>query len=377
MARRRLFTPGPTEVPWQVREKMSRPLIHHRTDEYRKIQGETIEGLQWLMRTKNPVLLLTCSGTGAMEASLVNLTRPGDQVLVTVVGKFSNRWKEIAEAYGLDVVAVEARWGDPVSPRDVAAALDANPDVKIVFTTHAETSTGVLQDVKTMTQLAHKHGALIVVDAITSLCAEEVETDAWGLDVVIGGAQKGVMIPPGLAFLTVSDAAREGMERAGHPVYYFDLVRALKSYEQGDTPWTPGIASVVGLHESLAMLKAEGLENVKARHAANARATRAAVQALGLELLASAPANCTTPVVFGEGRADTVRKHLNDVYGLRVAGGQAQLKGKIVRIGHLGHYFEADMLMLMSAFESTLKDLGMVDSVGRGVEAMFGEYHQK
>jgi aspartate aminotransferase-like enzyme len=166
------------------------------------------------------------------------------------------------------------------------------------------------------------------------------------------------------------------MERAGHPVYYFDLVRALKSYEQGDTPWTPGITSVIGLHESLAMLKAEGLENVKARHEANARATRAAVRVLELELLASTPANCTTTVVFQNGMADTVRKHLNDVYGLRIAGGQARLKGRIVRIGHLGYYFEADMLMLISAFESTLKDLGLIGTVGRGAEAMFVEYHK-
>jgi aspartate aminotransferase-like enzyme len=258
----------------------------------------------------------------------------------------------------------------------VAHALDENPGVGVVFTTHAETSTGVLQDVRSMGRIAHERGALIVVDAITSIGAEVLETDGWGLDVVIGSSQKGVITPPGLAFLSVSGSARERMDRAGQPVYYFDLKRALRAYENGDTPWTPAIGLVSGLNEALKMIGEEGLENVIERHARNARATRAAVRALGLGVLATAPANCTTAVVFKDGNPEAVRKHLYDVHGMRIAGGQAQLKGKIVRLGHLGYYFESDIFTLISAFESTLLDLGLIESGGRGVEALFREFHE-
>ena len=328
------------------------------------------------MGTEAPVFLLASSGTGAMEASVANLTRPGDTVLVTVLGKFSHRWKEIGEAYGLNVIAVETTWGDAIPPERVVDAMDANPGVSVVFTTHVETSTGVLQDVQPMARIAHERGALIVVDAITSLGAQEVKTDTWGLDVVIGGAQKGVMIPPGLAFLSLSDAAEKRMERAGHPVYYFDLARALVSYEKGDTPWTPPIALVMALHKALGLMKEEGLEKVIERHSRNARATRAAVRALGLDVLASVPANCTTAVVFGNGEAEVVRKHLRDVHGIQIAGGQARLKGKIVRLGHLGYYFESDIFTLISAFESTLLELGLIESAGSGVEALFRVFHE-
>ncbi len=376
MNHQRLFTPGPTEVPSQVRECMARPLVHHRTEEYRTIQREVIENLQWLMKTKNPIFLLASSGTGAMEAAVSNLTGPGDKVLVTALGKFSHRWKEIGEAFGLDVVTIDTTWGDATTPELVAAAFDANPGISVLFTTHSETSTAVLQDVKSMARIAHERGALIVVDGITSIGAEVLETDAWGLDVVIGGAQKGVMIPPGLAYLSMSQAARERTERGRHPTYYFDLNKALKSYEDGDTPWTPPIVHVVGLHRALEMMKAEGLDNVIARHQRNAGATRAAVEALGLRLLSSSPASCTTAVVFDDGNADKVRSHLNDAYSIRVAGGQARLKGKIVRLGHLGYYFEADILMMITAFESTLLDLGLIENAGRGIEAALKEFHR-
>ena len=373
---KRLFTPGPTEVPAEVRESMARPLVHHRTEEYREIQRQVTENLQWLLKTRNPVFILASSGTGAMEAAVANLTRPGEKVLVPVLGKFSHRWKEIGDAFGLDVVTIETEWGDATKPEIVEAAFDANPGISVLFTPHSETSTGVLQDVKSMARIAHERGALIVVDGITSVGAEEIETDAWGLDVVIGGAQKGVMIPPGLAYLSVSEAAREKMERGRHPVYYFDLNRALKSYEIGDTPWTPPIVHVLGLHKALEMIRSEGRENVISRHASNARATRAAVEALGLRVLASTPASCATAVVFDDGNAERVRGYLNDTFGIRVAGGQARLKGKIIRLGHLGYYFEADILMLISALESTLFDLGLIDAPGKGTEAALMEFHR-
>jgi aspartate aminotransferase-like enzyme len=351
-------------------------MIHHRTEEFRAVQREAIDDLRDVLKTRNPVLLLACSGTGAMETALVNLTGRGEKVLVTDLGKFSHRWREIGEAYGLDVTSVEARWGDPVRPEELERALDANPDVKAVFTIHSETSTGVLQDIESMARIARSKGALIIVDAITSVCAERLETDAWGLDVVIGSSQKGVMTPPGLAFLSLSEAARERMDKPGQPSYYFDMKRALASYEKGDSPWTPPIGLVMGLHEALKMIKEEGLESVIERHARNARAARAAVRALGLEVFPTVPAACTTAVVIPDGHAEQIRKHLHDVYGIRIAGGQGRLKGKIVRIGHLGHYFESDIFTVVSAFESTLLDLGLIDSGGRGVEALFKQFHE-
>lgn len=376
MTRKRLFTPGPTEVPERVREALARPLYHHRTAEYRTMQREAAEGLQRLMTTRNPVLFMACSGTGAMEAALANVTSPGEKIAVTDFGKFSHRWAEIAAVYGLDVVTVEAPWGEPVAPESVERALDANPGVSVVFTTHAETSTGVLEDVRAIARIAHQRGILLVVDAIASLGADPVETDAWGLDIVVGSSQKGVMTPPGLAFLSVSEAARERIARRRQPSYYFDLSRALDAYGKGDAPWTPAISLVAGLREALRMIEEEGIENAIERHARNARAARAAVRALGFRVLASAPASCTTAVVFEGGEAEAVRQHLWDVHGIRVAGGQGPLKGKIVRLGHLGYCFETDVFTLVQALESTLLDLGIVDSPGRGVGALFREYHE-
>jgi aspartate aminotransferase-like enzyme len=227
-----------------------------------------------------------------------------------------------------------------------------------------------------MSRIARSKGALIVVDAITSVGAEKLETDAWGLDVVIGSSQKGVMTPPGLAYLSFSEAARARMDRPVQASYYFDMKRALSSMEKGDSPWTPPIGLVMGLHEALKMIKEEGLESVIERHARNARAVRAAVRALGLEVFPTVPAACTTAIVIPDGHAEQIRKHLHDVYGIRIAGGQGRLKGKIVRIGHLGHYFESDIFTVVSAFESTLLDLGLIDSGGRGVEALFKQYHE-
>lgn len=377
MEPKKLFTPGPTQVPWQVLETMARPLIHHRTEEFRAIFRQAIENLQYVYQTKNPVLILTASGSGAMEAAVVNLTRPGDKALVTVSGKFSERWRELGEAYGLDLVVIETKWGDPVQPERVEEALKANPDIGVLFTTHCETSTGVLQDVKSMSKIAHEHGALIVVDGITSLCAQVVETDTWNLDVVVGGSQKGFMTPPGLAFLSLSQAARDRMDRRGHPVYYFDLKKALRSHDKGDTPWTPGLTLIIALNEALRMIRDEGLENVIRRHTRNAKAVRVAVKEMGLPLLASIPANATTAVVPKAGTADKIRKHLDDIYGIKVAGGQGELKGKIVRLGHLGFYHESDMYMLISALEATLFDLGLHKTMGKGIEALLAHFRNE
>lgn len=374
MKRARLFTPGPTAVPPEVLEAQARPMPHHRTTEFKQAYLDVIEGLRYLMQTENPVIVLASSGTGAMESVVVNLTAPGETVVVTECGKFSERWREIATAYGVNVATVAAEWGKPVAADDVQKAFDGHPGASLLLTTHSETSTGVLNDVEAFARIAHDAGALIGVDGITSIGCHDVRTDEWGLDALVGGSQKGVMVPPGLAYLSLSDAAVEKMKGKRHPSYYFDLVKAVKKAADGDTPYTPAISLVLALQQSLRMIRDEGLEAVIARHAANAGAVRAAVSAMGYALLAEVPSNATTAVVIPDGRAGEVTKHMEQHYGVKIAGGQAQLAGKIVRLGHLGHYYPVDMYTLISAFEGTLAALGMIENFGRGLGALQRHY---
>ena len=370
----RLFTPGPTAVPAEVLETQARPLIHHRTEAFRKAHRSAMAGLQYILRTRNPVAILSASGSGAMEAAVVNLTRPGETVIVTELGKFSERWREIADAYGMKVVAVKAEYGQIVDPQDVERAFKANPGASALFATHSETSTGTLQDVAAMATIAHAHNALIGVDAITSAGAHDVLTDEWGLDAVVGGSQKGVMIPPGLGYVAVSGRAQAKMKAGRHPVYYFDLLKALASAEKGDTPYTPAITLVLGLCRALEMIQTEGIENVIARHDANARGTRAAVTAMGLKLLAAVPSNACTAVLTPGDSSGAIRKHMENRYGITIAGGQGAVAGKIVRIGHLGYYDATDMYAVIAAFEATLNDLGLVKTLGKGVAALQKSY---
>ncbi len=373
----KLFTPGPTAVPADVLETQARPLIHHRTDEFRHALSESMRGLQYILETQNPVVVLTASGSGAMEATVVNLTQPGETVIVTEVGKFSERWREIAEVFGVRVVVVRAEYGRVATAEAVERAFAQNPGATVLFTTHSETSTGALQDVEAFAKVARAHGALIAVDAITSAGAHRVRTDEWGLDAVVGGSQKGVMIPPGLGYVALSPRAIAKMKAGRHPVYYFDLVKAVASAEKGDTPYTPAITLVLALQRALEMMRAEGIENVIARHDANASAVRAAVVAMGLELLAVVPSNATTAVVTPGDSAGPITKHIEARYGVKIAGGQGSLKGKIVRIGHLGYYDETDMYTVVSVFEATLGDLGLVKTFGAGVEALRRSYQAR
>lgn len=309
-----------------------------------------------------------------MEAAVVNLTKPGETVIVTELGKFSERWREIGEVFGLTVVSVTAEYGQVVDPSEVERAFKANPGASVLFATHSETSTGALQDVASLATIAHAHDALIVVDAITSAGAHDVRTDDWGLDAVVGGSQKGVMIPPGLGYVALSARAQARMKEARHAVYYFDLQKAIAAAEKGETPYTPAITLVVALCKALEMIREEGIEHVIARHDANARATRAAVSAMGLRLLAAVPSNATTAVLTPGDSAGAITKHLESRYGVKIAGGQGSLKGKIVRIGHLGYYDATDMFTAVSAFEATLNDLGIARTFGRGVEALQKSY---
>ena len=370
----RLFTPGPTAVPSEVLETQARPLIHHRTEEFRTAHLEAMKGLQYILRTQNPVVILTASGSGAMEAAVLNLTQPGDTVIVTEVGKFSERWRELAETFGMNVVRVKCEPGEIVTPDDVERAFKENPGATALFATHSETSTGVLLDVASMAKIAREHKALIAVDAITSAGCHDVRTDEWGLDAVVGGSQKGVMIPPGLAYVSLSERALSRMKEKRHAVYYFDLLKAAKQAEKGDTPYTPAITLVLALRCALDMMRAEGIEHIVARHDLNARGVRTAVKAMGLDLVAKVPSNATTAVWTPGDSSGKITKHIEKRYGLKIAGGQGDLKGKIVRIGHLGAYYEEDMYQVVSAFEATLNDLGLAKQFGAGVEALRGVY---
>lgn len=355
-------------------ESQSRPLIHHRTDTFKEAFAEVTEGLKAVMKTANPVAVLAGSGSGAMEAAVVNITAPGEKVIVTELGKFSERWREIAAAYGVETVSVVAEWGSPVPPEEVERAFDEHPDAVALLTTHSETSTATLQDVEAFARIAHDNNALVAVDGITSIGCHDVRTDEWGLDALVGGSQKGVMIPPGLGYIAFSERAVKKMEAGRQPSYYFDGVRALKAAAKNDTAFTPAISLVFALQVSLRMMREEGIDAVIARHTANAMAVRAAVEAMGLELLAkTSPSNATTAVMAEDFAKDITRK-MEHEHGVKIAGGQHQLSGKIVRLGHLGHYYPQDMRTMIMAFEKVCNDLGLVATTGPGVTALERSY---
>ncbi|MBI5837447.1 MAG: alanine--glyoxylate aminotransferase family protein [Candidatus Eisenbacteria bacterium] len=366
----RLFTPGPVEVPPEALLAESRPLIHHRTPEFRAELARALEGLRYVFQTDDPVLMFGCSGTGAMEAAVVNLVGPGDTVAVARGGKFGDRWLALAKVCGAKAVDIPVEWGRPTDVAAVRAALQANPGVKVLFATHSETSTGVRNDVRELAAAAREAGALFVVDGITSLGAMELKVKDWGVDVAVGGSQKGFMIAPGLAFLSVSARARETAAKCPTPRFYFDFARNLKACESGDTAFTPPISLVRSLLVTLDRMRAEGIENIWARHARNAAATRAAMVALGLEIYPQVPSDALTTVVAPAGiTSDALIKAVLGRHGMRMANGQDQLKGKVFRIGHLGVYCPADILAVVGAIEDSLLSLGHAAPGGAGLKA--------
>lgn len=376
-----LLIPGPTPVPQSVLRACAKPMINHRGPEYIRLQNENVVGLQEMFQTKNDVLLLTSSGTGAMEAAIVNTLSPGDKVLGLVIGAFGKRFVKIARAYGAEVEEMEFPWGEAVYPEKVRARLaeDKTKEIKAVLLQHNETSTGVYNDLKVLGPMIREHGALSLVDSISGLIALDCQTDNWQLDVVAAASQKAFMLPPGLAFVSMNDRAWAAYKQARMPRFYFDLGEARSFQEKGQNPFTPAIPQVYGLQESLRLLRQEGLQNVFARHQRLADAVRRGATALGLELLAK-PANasnCITAIKPPEGlEADKVRKYLLEKYGLVLAGGQAHLKGKIFRIGHLGYVCETDILGCMSALGIGLKELGMKVEPSAGVAAALASFEK-
>jgi aspartate aminotransferase-like enzyme len=366
-----LLTAGPTPVPERVLLAMARPMLYHRAPSFTECLREVQDNLRWLLDTKQLPLVMAGSGTVGMDAAVCNFLRAGDKALVIRGGKFGERWGRICQAYGIECVFIDVEWGKGVDPKIVAAALDKNPGVRAIYATASETSTATRHDVEALAKLVKdKDDIIICVDAITAVGVFEVPVDRWGLDVVVVGSQKALMLPPGLAVVAISDKAWKANERANLPRFYLDLMRERKSQEKGETAFTPAVSLVVGLRESLRMLKEEGLESVWLRHERLAKATRAAAGGLGLELFSSSPTNAVTGIRVPNGLDGTaVVRNMRTKYGITIAGGQDHLKGKIVRIAHIGFMSEFDIITAISGLEMTLSDLGFGIRPGAGVAA--------
>lgn len=365
-----LMTPGPTPVPDDVRLAEAKPIIHHRTKEFVEIFERVTEDLKSIFKTQNIVLTFLSSGTGAMEGAVVNILSPGDKALCIMGGKFGERWGEICQAYGIEVIPLNVEWGDYARSEDVEKILDQHRDTKAVFTALCETSTGTLFPIKEYGEIIRRReNTLLIVDAISGLGACDIRTDEWSVDICVSGSQKGLMLPPGLAFASVSGKAWKFAETSKCPKYYFDFKKQGKALEKkSPTAYTPGVSLVVALDKALSILKEEGIDNTLERHAKLARATREAVRSLGLTLLSKNPANAVTAINVPPGIDGSALKNtLDKKYGIKVAGGQAQLKGKIIRIAHLGYMGEFDVITAISALELSLKDLGYEVSLGKGV----------
>ncbi|MGE5176065.1 MAG: pyridoxal-phosphate-dependent aminotransferase family protein [Hyphomicrobiales bacterium] len=368
--KRVLFTPGPTELPHEVLAAMARPIIHHRTDEYREIFLETTRLLAEHLGTRQPVLTLACSGTGAMEAAAINLLAPGDEAIVVEGGKFGDRWRAICQAYGVAAHTVSVEWGRVATVEEVESALAARPKAKALFVTHSETSTGALFPVHEFAKAARKRGILTVVDAVTSFGVYDLRFDESEIDAVVWGSQKGLMIPPGLGYVCYGPRAWEAAEKGGLPRFYFNLLKARAALEKGDTPFTPAITLVLAAHAAATLMAREGKAAVVARHQRNADATRDAVRATGLDLFAEVPSNAVTAVAVPAGLdGGAVVKTMERRYGVKIAGGQDKLKGKLFRLGHIGYYDQGDILRMAGAFEASLADHGHKVEPGAAVRA--------
>ena len=366
--KRYLMTPGPTPVPPAVLAELARPVIHHREPDYREIYERCLGRLREVYRTEHDVLMFTSSGTGALESAAANLTSPGDRQLVLSAGNFGERWAGIAEAFGADLVHVRLEWGDTPEPEDLRSALAVAGDVRVVYLTHSETSTGVVCDVQSLAAVAKDAGALVVVDAVSSLGAVPLETDAWGIDVVVSGSQKALMTPPGVAFASVSPAAREAAAQSTAQRYVFDWERTRNAQAKLDAPFTPAVSIVRALDVALGLLLEEGLEGAFDRHARLGRACREGAKAMGLELFS--PDEDRSAVVTAIRSPDGVDatevvSALRDRFGITIANGQGALKGRIFRIGHVGWFDVFDITTALAAVELVLADAGA--EIERGI----------
>jgi aspartate aminotransferase-like enzyme len=369
--KQRLLTPGPTPVPEETLLDLARPMIFHRTPEFRKILAEVLEDLQYVFRTKNKVLPLTSSGTGALEAAIVNCLPAGSKAICLIAGRFGERWRNLCKAFNIEAISVTVPYGQAVQPGQLQRALADHPDALAVCSTLSETSTGVGHDIAAFGKLTAAKPALLLVDAISGLGAMECRTDDWNIDICVTGSQKALMLPPGLAFLSVTDKAWKAIDNNPNPrTYYFDLKKARASLENSDTPFTPAHTLIRALRVSLKRIREEGIENIIARQARTAAAARAGFQALGLELFASQPANGLTVVKMPAGIDSTaLLGKLEKQYGMKLANGQDQLKGKIIRLAHMGYIDQFDVLAAIAGVELVLQEMGYALEPGKGVAA--------
>ncbi len=368
--KRLLLTPGPTMVPPEVAGAESMPVIHHRAPEFIPVLERIQEGLKYLFQTQNPVVILTSSGTGAMESALTGVCSPGEKVITIEGGKFGKRWSEIAEAFGMNPTPEKIEWGTTIQPERIKELLEQHPDARAVCITQCETSTGVLTDVKAVAEVVSKTDALLVVDAVSSLGAEEFRTDEWNVDVVVTGSQKALMLPPGLAFVSVNKRAQQRVARSKSPAYYLSLKSYLKSLGEMSTPYTPAVSLIAALDKSLEMIRAEGLDNIWARHKRLSSAIQAGCVALGLEPFSSSPSHVVTAIKVPDGiDGAAIPKMLRDEFGVTIAGGQAHLKGKIFRIATLGYAATFDVTTGICALELALAKLGYKFEKGAGIKA--------
>jgi aspartate aminotransferase-like enzyme len=371
MNKYRLMTPGPTPVPTDTLLDLAEPVFFHRSPEFRALLREVMAELQYVFQTKNPVAVLTSSGTGGMEAAVSNTLAPGEKMIVLTAGRWGDRWRKLGAAFELNVIAETAPEGSAVKPEQLAAALKAHPDAAAVFTTLSETSTGAKHDIQAFGKLVAPTPALFVVDTISGLAVMECRTDDWKIDINVTGSQKALMLPPGLAYVSVSDKAWSKIEKTNAKrSFYFDLRKYRDKLAEGDTPFTPANTLIKAQRTSLKMLRAEGIENVWSRHARVANACRSAVRAMGLEVFANPPADGLTVIRVPAGIDGTeTLKRLEQQFGLKLANGQDSLKGKIWRLAHMGYIDQFEVLSALGGLELVLHQMGFKIEPGVGVAA--------
>jgi len=371
MKKKYLLAPGPVQIPPEILLEMAKPIIHHRTPEFEKTFADVQVLLKELFESKNPVITFASSGTGAMEASIVNIHSPGDEVLVVENGKFSERLGLICKAYGLKTDILKIPDGEAVEPSEIQKRLDQNKNIKSVLLEYSETSTGTMNDIETIAGIVSKTDALLVVDAITSLGVVEIPCDRWKLDVVIGGSQKSLMLPPGLSFIWLSDRAWERAKKSTLPKFYFDIHEELAALKKNTTAWTPAITLINGLHIALTMMKETGWQNLYAKNRQLMEIIHVGIAALGLELFSKSPSVSVSAVkVPGGLDGNVLVEKLKDEQYITIAGGQSELKGKIFRIGTLGWIDHGDILVFFGALEVVLSQMGYKFTPGASLKAM-------
>jgi aspartate aminotransferase-like enzyme len=369
-----LMTAGPTPLPPAVSQAMAEPMLYHRAPRFVEVYARALERLKLVFQTRNEVLMFAGSGSGAMESAVANLVRHGEPALVAGCGKFGERWAELCDAYGAETLHWETEWGLKVDPAELDRRLRRHPDVELVFATASETSTGVVNDDREQTEVAHRHGALIAVDAMSAIGAVPLPQDEWGVDVVVAGSQKALMSPPGLAFASPNEAALERAAAVPGRRYYFDWAATASGQrkEPPDSPFTPAVSLVQALDVALGLIEQEGLEAVFQRHRLLGRATREAARALDLELLGEPDenANVVTAIKLPESiDGAAVPKTMRDRYGVTIAGGQGRLEGRLARIAHCGYFGAFDIVVTIAALEMTLRELGHEVELGAGLAA--------